>query len=165
MLFDIEELDPIWVRVPVYVGDRRDIDSTAQAQVGNLADQPGDATRPAQPVNAPPAGDPLASTVDLFYEVENADHTFWPGQRVGVSVALKGQAEGLVVPRDAVLYDYYGGTWVYQKTGPLTYTRKRVRIDYQVDDEAVLLDGPGAGAEVVTTGAAELFGTEFGGGK
>ena len=61
-------LDPIWVRVPVYVGNRRDIDSTAQAQVGNLADRPGDATRPAQPVDAPPAGDPLASTVDLFYE-------------------------------------------------------------------------------------------------
>ncbi len=96
MLFDIEELDPIWVRVPVYVGDRRDIDAQAQAQVGGLAAQPGDVTKTARHIDAPPAGDPLASTVDLVYEVENADHAYWPGQRVGVSVVLKGQTEGLV---------------------------------------------------------------------
>ncbi len=69
------------------------------------------------------------------------------------------------MPRDSVLYDYHGGTWVYVKTESHTYARKRVLIDYQVDDVAVLIEGPTAGAEVVTTGAAELFGTEFGGGK
>jgi RND family efflux transporter MFP subunit len=165
LLFDIEELDPIWVRVPVYVGDRRVLDLKADSQVGNLVASPDDPEKVAKPVDAPPSGDPLAATVHLFYEVPNADHTFWPGQRVGVTVPLRGQAEGLVVPRDAILYDYHGGTWVYVKAAPQTYDRRRVRVDYQAGDIAVLLEGPEPGAEVVTTGAAELFGTEFGGGK
>jgi multidrug efflux pump subunit AcrA (membrane-fusion protein) len=165
MLFDVEELDPVWVRVPVYVGDRREIDVEAPARVGDLSAEADEPTREASPVEAPPTGDPLASTVDLYYELGNGDHAFWPGQRVGVSVALKGRAEGLVAPKEAVLYDYHGGTWVYVKAGERTYSRRRVRIDYQEGDGVVLVEGPEAGTEVVTTGAAELFGAEFGGAK
>lgn len=165
LLFDIEKLDPIWVRVPVYVGDRRELDLEADAAVGDLAESPDESLRPAVPVDAPPAGDPLAATVHLFYQLDNDDRSFWPGQRVGVTIPLKGQSEGLVVPRSAILYDYHGGAWVYVKTAEHTYDRRRVRIDYQAGDLAVLLDGPEPGAEVVTDGAAELFGTEFGGGK
>lgn len=165
LLFDIEKLDPIWVRVPVYVGDRRALDLGAEAGVGELAEVSGQPKKSASPVHAPPSGDPLAATVNLFYQVENGDETFWPGQRVGVTIPLLGKAESLVVRRDAVLYDYHGGTWVYLRTAPRTYSRRRVRIDYQVGDLAVLLDGPPSGSEVVTNGVAELFGTEFGGGK
>ena len=56
MLFDVEELDPIWVRVPVYVGDRRDLDPAADAGVGDLAGVPGEAQKPARPVDAPALG-------------------------------------------------------------------------------------------------------------
>jgi cobalt-zinc-cadmium efflux system membrane fusion protein len=166
MLFDIEALDRVWVRVPVYVGDRRVLDLKAEARVGDLTEVPGQSTRPARPMNdAPPSGDPLAATVHLFYEVSNDDHTFWPGQRVGVTVPFRGQDEGLVVPRAALLHDYHGGTWVYQKVAPRTYSRRRVRLDRIAGDLAVLLQGVEPGAEVVTSGAAELFGAEFGGAK
>ncbi len=66
-----------------------------------------------------------------------------------------------IVPYGAVLYDAHGGTWVYTSPEPLVFVRHRIIVDYIEEDRAVLSDGPPAGTEVVTVGAAELFGTEF----
>ena len=57
------------------------------------------------------------------------------------------------------------GTWVYVKTGDHAYTRKRVQVERKVGGLAVLASGPKPGEKVVTDGAMELFGAEFGGGK
>ncbi|MBX6313664.1 MAG: efflux RND transporter periplasmic adaptor subunit, partial [Isosphaeraceae bacterium] len=119
----------------------------------------------ANPVPAPPTGDPLAATVDLFYEVENRDGSFRPGQRVGVTLPLRGERADLVVPRSALLRDFDGGAWVYEKIAPHKYARRRVRIDRIVGPLAALSAGPKPGTEVVAEGAAEVFGTEFGGSK
>ncbi len=43
--------------------------------------------------------------------------------------------------------------------------RQRVFVDRIVGDLAALTSGPKPGVKVVSTGAAELFGTEFGGAK
>ncbi len=67
-----------------------------------------------------------------------------------------------VVPYSAVLYDEYGVTWVYTTPEPLVFVRHRIIVDYIVGDQVVLSEGPPTGTEVVTVGAAELFGTEFG---
>ncbi len=165
ILFDMESLGRVWVRVPVYVGDRRTLDLAAEAHVGDLAGGPNQASKLAKPVAAPPSGDPLATTVHLFYEVDNADHAIWPGQRVGVTIPMVGEAEALVVPWSAVLFDYQGGTWVYVKLADRVYSRRRVRLERQSGGEAILRDGPKPGTEVVTDGVAELFGSEFGGAK
>lgn len=66
-----------------------------------------------------------------------------------------------VVPYAAVLYDAQGDTWVYTSPEPHVFVRHAVSIDYIDGDLAVLSDGPPTGTEVVTVGAAELFGTEF----
>ena len=71
-LFDVVHLDPVHVRVPVYVGDFAKIDDARPAEVGDVANTPAPhQARP--PRRRPPAGDPLAATVDLFFEVENKD--------------------------------------------------------------------------------------------
>ncbi len=165
-LFDVVSLDPARIRVPVYVGDLREIDDEAgEVTVGGLADPPGAPARAANRVAAPPSGDPLAATVDLFYDVPNADEALRPGQRVGVTLTLRTGREGLVVPSSAVLRDIDGGAWVYEAIEKGKYARRRVRVDRVVGDLAVLSAGPGVGTKVVTDGAAELFGTEFGGNK
>jgi RND family efflux transporter MFP subunit len=168
-LFDVVNLDPVHVRVPVYVGDFAKIDETRPAEVGDVANTPGAPTRPAKRVADPPAGDPLAATVDLFYEVENKDGAFRPGQRVGVALPLKGARSGLVAPRASLLRDIDGGTWIYESLGNHKYARRRVRVEAVVGDEVSLVvkqnERPKAGTPVVTDGAAELFGVEFGGGK
>lgn len=71
----------------------------------------------------------------------------------------------LVAPRAAILHDAYGGTWMYEARSAQTYVRRRVAVSDIVDTFAVLDQGPEAGTRVVTDGAAELFGTEFGVGK
>ena len=136
-----------------------------RAGVGGLADLPGSNVRTARPVEAPPSADPLAATGHLFYEVENKDGSLRPGQRVGMTLPVRGEEECLVVPRSAVLRDIHGGAWVYEKVGDHSYSRRRVIVDRIVGDLAALTMGPKPGAKIVTDGAAELFGTEFGGSK
>ncbi len=71
----------------------------------------------------------------------------------------------MVIPYSAILYDIHGGTWVYENTSPNVFVRRRVELKNVQDGKAILIRGPAAGTKVVTVGAAEIFGTEFGGGK
>jgi hypothetical protein len=65
-----------------------------------------------------------------------------------------------VIPYAAILYDTEGHTWAYTMTGPLTFVRSPVTVDYIEGDVAVLTEGPVVGMTVVTVGAAELYGSE-----
>jgi hypothetical protein len=67
-----------------------------------------------------------------------------------------------VIPYSAILYDAKGDTWVYVNPEPQTYMRERVTVEFIEGDQAVLSKGPAEGSAVVTVGAAELYGTEFG---
>ena len=84
---------------------------------------------------------------------------------MGVTLYERGSEESLVVPWSAVMHDINGGTWVYENIAPQQYARRRVDVRRVVDGRAVLARGPAIGAKVVTAGAAEIFGTEFGTGK
>jgi multidrug efflux pump subunit AcrA (membrane-fusion protein) len=69
------------------------------------------------------------------------------------------------VPDSAMLYDLHGSTWVYVDQGNNTYVRRRVDVARHVAGKIVIARGLAQGTRVVTRGAAELFGTEFGTGK
>jgi membrane fusion protein, multidrug efflux system len=155
----------VWVRVPVYVGELRLVDPEKEARVGGVEARPGPTNLLARPVSAPPSANPLTATVDLFYEIEPGSGGVRPGQRVSVSLPLRGAGESLVVPWAAILQDIHGNAWVYEKTAPQTFVRRRVQVVRVAEGDAVLASGPKAGTKVVTDGAAELFGTELGGGK
>jgi membrane fusion protein, heavy metal efflux system len=163
-LFEIESLKLIWVRVPVYAGDVGSIDRRQPAKVHNLGDSPGSPILSARPIEAPPTANPNASTVDLYYELPIRG-VFKPGQKVGVTLNVVGAQESLVVPHSAIVRDVHGGEWVYENVGPHQYVRRRVEVSNVTGSMAVLARGPAAGTQVVITGAAELFGTEFGTGK
>lgn len=164
-LFDAVRKDVLWVRVPVYAGDLDRINGSATAHVGSLGHGTNAVRRAARPVAVPFFSAATSATADLFYELDNRDGALRPGQKVTVSVPLAGESESAVVPAAAVLYDIHGGAWVYENTAPRTYTRRRVEVRYISDTVAVLARGPQPGAKMVTAGAAELFGTEFGIGK
>lgn len=163
-LFEVFEPDRVWLRVPVYVGQWRDVKPDQKALVAEFGQtpKPGEAT--AEPVAAPPSANPLAATVDLYYEMAN-DRGYRPGQKLAVTLTLRSHEEDLTVPWAAVLHDIQGGTWVYEQTAPQTFIRRRVHVRFVSGERAVLAVGPKAGTPVVTDGAAELFGTEFGFGK
>jgi RND family efflux transporter MFP subunit len=161
-LFEIVRLDPVWVRTPVYSGDLSDLQWKASAVVRPINAVPGSQGRLATPVAAPPTADPLSSTTDLYFQLANASLSLHPGEKVSVSMPMRGDKECLQVPYASILIDMQGGTWVYEQTEPLAYRRRRVLVDAVAGQEACLAQGLRAGALVVTDGAAELFGEEFG---
>jgi RND family efflux transporter MFP subunit len=162
-LFEVVSLKTLWVRVPVYPGQREEFATNRGAVVRDLGSSASDVT--VKPVAAPPSADPLAATVDLFYELPNNDGRFRPGERVEVILPLAGETESLVVPRAAILRDIHGVAWVYVNSAEHTFERHRVEVHFTTNDLAVLSQGPAAGTLVVVDGTAELFGTEFGAGK
>ncbi len=164
-LFEVLASDRLWVRVPVYVGDLAGVDAEKEARVGDLSGAAGAPSRAARPLAAPPSADPDAATADLFYEIDNRDGAFRPGQRVGVTLPLRAGEESLVAPWSAVIHDIHGGAWVYERVEPRRFVRRRVQVRHLDGARAVLAEGPRPGTEVVIEGAAELFGTEFGVGK
>lgn len=161
-LFEVVDLSTVWVRVPLPVGDLDRIDRAEPAQVGKLSAPPGTRSLSAQPVVAPPSANPLAATVDVFYELPNPDGRLTPGQRLGVTIPLADAKESLTVPWSAVIYDVHGGTWVYAQTAPRTYSRRRVVVLHTAGADAVLASGPPSGTTVVALGGQELFGAETG---
>jgi RND family efflux transporter MFP subunit len=162
-LFEVADMQTLWVRVPVYPGLRKEIASTKNALIRSLGTN--DEAVSVQRVNAPPSADPLTATVDLFYKLDNSGGRFHPGERVEVILPMTDETESLVVPRAAILRDIHGIAWVYVNTAKQTFQRHRVEVHFTTDDLAVLSQGPPQGASVVVDGTAELFGTEFGAGK
>ena len=83
-------------------------------------------------------------------------------ERLGIETAPAGE---LTVPYAAVIYTAEGETLVYSSPEPLVFVQHPITIDHIDEDTAVLSAGPPAGTQVVTVGAAELAGIEFGVGK
>jgi membrane fusion protein, heavy metal efflux system len=161
-LLQIAQVSTLWVRVPVFAGDIDEIDTAQPAAVARLGGT--DAPKLAKRVTAPLKADSSAASVDLFYELPQNGVTFRPGERVMAELPLKSTDQGLVVPEASILYDIHGDAWVYEDLGGNAYARRRVLIARHAGDRAVIARGISQGAKVVTAGAAELFGTEFGAG-
>lgn len=164
-LFDLVRLDTVWIRVPLYAGDVDTVDRRAAVQVVPIGADASETGVTVRPVAAPPSADAAAAAIDLYYAAPNSDGAFRPGQRVGVRVPLGGPSRALVVPRASVLHDAQGGSWVYEARQATVFVRRRVSVVDMVGAYAVIAAGPAVGTRVVTLGAAELFGTEFGVGK
>ncbi len=161
-LLEIAQVDTLWIRVAIYSGDADAIDETQPVSVTKLGAT--DAPKPATRITAPLQGDPLAASVNLYYSLPVSRATLRPGERVLVELPLKTSEKGLVVPEAAVLYDIHGAAWVYEALGGNAFARRRIEITRHAGERVVVSRGIGEGANVVTDGAAELFGTEFGAG-
>lgn len=168
-LLEITSLSNLLIRVPVYVDELERVARRSPARIHRLDRGLETAAavpeRIAIPVKAPPTADPAAATADLYFAIQNVEATLSPGQRVGVTLTLKSSERNLTLPWSAVLHDLQGGTWVYENTAPQTFVRRQVEVRYVSNGVAVLGRAPAAGSKIVITGAAELFGTEFGAGK
>ena len=98
----------------------------------------------------------------LYFKVKGGTQGLQAGQSVGVRLVEPGSnTPKKVVPYSAILYDLTGDTWVYTNPEPSVFVRERVDIERIDKDLAVLNTGPAVGTQVVTIGAAELYGAEF----
>jgi hypothetical protein len=111
----------------------------------------------AQPVAIEPFG---RSGVNRVVLTEQA------AQRLGIQTAparkeLVGRRLRTVIPYSALIYGPNGEAWTYTKLASLTFVRRRVRIGDIDGDKAVTSSGLRPGAQVVTVGGEELFGSEI----
>jgi len=85
-------------------------------------------------------------------------------RRIDVQTAPATAENGsTVIPYAAVLYDPDGKTWTYTSSEPLVFIRKDITVDRIEADRAILTKGLAPGTAVVTVGADELWGVEYGG--
>lgn len=164
-LFEILGAPALWVRASVYAGEAPRIPAEASARIATIGAAVNEETAVvAYPVSAPPSADPIAASVDFYYELP-ATATRRPGERVTVFVTTNENTEMAVVPFSAIVFDTLGGAWVYSEKAEHAYERQRVDISRIEDNFALLAKGPASSTRIVHIGASELFGVEFGVGK
>jgi cobalt-zinc-cadmium efflux system membrane fusion protein len=161
-LFEVMDEESLWVKVPVYIGDLEELDLAQSARLTLLDGRPSDHDLLVKPAALPPTSVPLAAAVDLYYVLPNEAHKYQSGQKVAAHLTLRGETRQVALPWSAVIHDVYGGQWVYEKTGDRKFVRRRVDIGWVDGGWAAVRRGIQPGASVVTAGAAELAGTEFG---
>jgi ABC-type oligopeptide transport system substrate-binding subunit len=114
-----------------------------------------EAGKPAEPVSKV---EPIKGT-----DVALVKFSALGAKKVGLQTALvRRDGEQKVIPYAALLYDSEGKAFVYTSPKPLTFVRKEVKAEREDGDRVMLAEGPPAGTRVVTTGAVEVYGTEFG---
>lgn len=155
-LLEIVAVDTLQVRVPVYSGDLGKLDTRAAARVRRSGES---RSVEAHFASGPPTAEPDRGTVDRYLSLP-VEAGFSPGERVLVELPLHDTGAALSVPASSVVFDAWGGTWVYRCDDD-RYVRARVDPVRRVGKRMVLAHGPPAGACVVSVGAAELFGAEF----
>lgn len=152
-LAEVADLGLLWIRVPVPVDEVRHLDAAADVVFDGIV---------GRRAAAPPSGDSISNTVDLWYEVENAGRALRPGQSVFVPVPLAGEGTQLVVPWSAILHDERGRAFVYVVDDPQGFVRRAVEVRFVHDGDAAISGDVAVGTLVVVRGAPELWGIESG---
>lgn len=163
-LVRISRQDRLWIRAPIYAGDRRALDLERGASVLRLDEPAGASGLAVRLVAAPPTGNAGASAIDVVFEPAGATD-LQPGERVLVRIPARGGSTTPVVSESALIHDVYGSAWVYEQRAPHVFARRRVEVLDTAGGVSVVKQGLASGTLVVVTGAAELYGIEFGAGK
>lgn len=172
-LLTIADLSTLWVRVPVPEQDLPRINREAPATITykRSTDPGGDRKPPlfeGKRVALVPQVDPLRHTADMVYELIDLpkDAVLAKDQMVVAYVPLGAKKEETVVPYSAVVFDAYGGAWVYidtttEEAKTHVYERRRVDLGAPAEGGVVVRRGVTKGENVVTKGAAAIFSREF----
>lgn len=117
------------------------------------------------------AGDEGPAHVDAVKGSDAARITLTPkaAQRLGIRTApiraVAGRPAGearKLIPYAAIVYDPSGRAFTYTSPKPLVFVRRPITIERIGRSTALVSRAPRAGTAVVTVGAAELLGTEYG---
>lgn len=77
-------VDPLWVRVPVYVGARHELDLQGEVRVGALGGRLLPDQEIVEHIAGVPTADSMSASVDLFFRLSNPQSRHRPQERLGV---------------------------------------------------------------------------------
>jgi multidrug efflux pump subunit AcrA (membrane-fusion protein) len=147
-LFEVTDLDRVWVLADVYEQDLAAVRVGSPAEV-RAAALPGRDWK-GKVSFITPAVDPTTRTVKVRLEVDNPDLALKPEMFVDVSLEA-GRGRGLVVPESAVL-DSGERRLVFLDLGEGHYEPREVRLGPKTKDGYTVLSGLTAGDRVVIAG-------------
>ncbi|MFO0980111.1 MAG: efflux RND transporter periplasmic adaptor subunit [Planctomycetaceae bacterium] len=126
-LWTVGDWTTLWVRVPVFSGELHEAETAMAATVEiPEASMPVPVSR----VDVPSPADPKTRTVDLIFSVANPDWKLRVGQSASVSLSLAEEADVLVVPSSALLYDSFGNVFCYAaESGSDIFERRRLELN------------------------------------
>jgi hypothetical protein len=84
-------------------------------------------------------------------------------QTAPVSTRLVNGQRRTVIPYSSVLYRTNGNAWTYTSPKHLVFVGHDITVDAVTGNLAILSAGPRLGSQVVTVGAPEIWGIEYGG--
>ncbi|HYN15430.1 MAG TPA: efflux RND transporter periplasmic adaptor subunit [Terriglobales bacterium] len=94
-------------------------------------------------------------TIKLKGTFENSNRRLWPGQYVNVALTLAEQPNAIVVPTQAIQTGQQG-SYVFIVKPDLTAESRPVKVERNIDNQAVIESGLSAGEKVVTDGQIRL---------
>ena len=94
-------------------------------------------------------------TIKLKGTFTNTNRRLWPGQYVNVALTLNQQSNAIAVPTQAIMTGQQG-PFVFIVKRDLTAEARPVKVERNVDNEAVIASGLSAGEKVVTDGQIRL---------
>jgi hypothetical protein len=159
----VKRTDATWLVVTLSPAEWERLAKDKPARVLPLPNQGSDLKEIlALPTGIPPVENAKRSMLSVYYTVPGKDNGLAPNRRMRVELQQSG-TEGMqkVVPYGAVYYDAKGEPWVYVAMAPLVFERQPVKVERVAGDLAVLTSGPAVGTQIVTVGAALLFGAEL----
>ena len=99
--------------------------------------------------------DLTTGTIKLKGTFGNSDRRLWPGQYVNVALTLAEQPNAIVVPTQAIQTGQQG-SYVFIVKPDLTAESRPVKVERNIDNQAVIESGLSAGEKVVTDGQIRL---------
>lgn len=169
-VLQVADLNDPWVRVPIPEAERKQVDWNEKIQVVLTTPKRGGAKKGeepfvwADPVGFAPEVDPVKHTVPALYALEENKELFFKDELVTTRVPLGGKIKKSLVPYSAVVYDAFGGAWVYLDLSTEKehlFERRRVELGASHGDKVVIIPGLKKEDLVVVEGAGVLFSRDF----
>jgi len=154
-LLVIQRLDPIYADFTITEGDLPEVQrelarGILQARV-RLPTDPPDRARQGKLTFVDNAVQNATGTVNLRATVPNADHHFWPGQFVNVTLVLATTKGAVLIPNQATQISQQG-PYVYVVKPDGTAEMRQVTLGQRQGDAVVVTKGVSDGENVVVTG-------------
>lgn len=153
VLFEIIDLDEVFVEAEIFEGD---ISKIRQAKLAQVTVQTyGDKSFTGTLQNVGQVIDDQKRTLKVLFNVKNPDHLLRGGMFADVSIEIGELNKTHLIPSSA-LFTENGVRLVYKKTAPETFMVTPVKIDGYRDGFAVISGGLATGERVAVSGLYQV---------